>query len=228
MKNSYIYSAKYQLGINELLEKVKTSKSHIAIIVLAADQKKGVHKTMPLLPWGHSTLLGHILKEVVKTQINDLYVVLGHDYSSVFERHKHFPVRFIHNTHFKYGEHTSIHEAINEIKTLPLDGVLFLRADQPELDHVHLKKIRTSFSEDRHKIIATQHGNKVGLPCLFDASYFKTLQEMASVNESLTLQIQRNLAHTLLIPTAHSFHTIDTWTKYLQKHKDWFGEINPI
>ena len=206
---------------------MKTSKPNIAIVILAANKTAGIKKTTQSLPWGNSTLLGHTIKEIVKVQISNLYVVLGTEYESVFERHKHFPVKFIPNIEFETGEQSSIQQAIHEISELPLDGVLFLRANQPELDHLHLKEMLHSFTRMSRSIVATKHSYGLDLPCVFDSSYFQNLEELKNSTQGIELLIQQNLERTFKVTPERSFHTIETWEGYLKVHSDWFGEINP-
>ena len=205
---------------------MSTSKLHIAIVILASEKSSQMQETKQMLPWGNSTLLGHIIKEVVKTQINDLYVVLGVDYTPIFDRHKHFPVKFIECKPLKNNYILSVKQIINEIPTHDLDGVLFLSADQPEVDHLHLKDMIYSFTRLSKAIVATKEINSTGYPILFDKSYFSQISTLTNPLE-LRKVIQENLDKTIKLVPSKFFTTLNTYEEYLQMHNDWFGETSP-
>ncbi|MGB0807299.1 MAG: nucleotidyltransferase family protein [Salibacteraceae bacterium] len=203
-------------------------KKQIAIVVLAAGKEDLKSVPKPLLPWGNSTLLGHTIKEMVKTQINDLYVVLGHEFDAVFERHKHFPVHFIKNPNYLDGEISGLTECLKWISKTKVDGVLFLYGDQPHVDHLYLKELIYTYNCGVKSIVATEINHKFGLPILFDKLYFEALQSAnVNLNELNRLISQQPKNVTALLPKTPLLQ-IEDEKDYNTLHNDWFGEVNPL
>lgn len=208
-----------------LWKKVNQSKKHIAIVLLASKIADGLNLPCAILPWGNSTLLGHAIKEVVKTQINDLYVVLGHEYDAVFERHKHFPVKFVQDTDFHTMNLSAISAGLTAVMETNVDGVLFLHGNQPAIDHLYLKKLIRSFSKGNQCMVATKNGNEVGLPAIFHPSYFN---ELIKSQMEVSDVFHKNEECITMLTSEVPFYKITDIAEYHIRHKEWFGEIHPL
>jgi molybdenum cofactor cytidylyltransferase len=207
---------------------VNKQKVHIAIVVLAAGEDTLLKYPKPLLPWGNSTLLGHAIKEVVKTQINDIYVVLGHEYDSVFERHKHFPVHFVKNPNYKDGFFTGLEECMKWISKTDVEAVMFLYGDQPQVDHNYLKEMIHSYHKSNNAIVVTNQQGDFDFPVIFHKNYFSILQQLDNKQERLNYIINQHIENTVILAPELPFFHVNNKDGYDKLHQDWFGEINPI
>lgn len=202
------------------------SKLHIAIVVLADKENLDLGKAHYNLGWGNSTVLGHTIKEVVKTQINDLYVVLGADYEEVFNRHKHFPVQFIKNSNWENNNSLELKWILSQINLFDLDGVLFLNALQPELDDLYIKEVIQTFEDQDKNTVTTSHNDQITLPALFRLNQVNEFKQTEPENwTSIFKSLEGQLVQ---IEPGADFYTISNLPEYLNKHNDWFGEVNPI
>lgn len=202
------------------------SKLHIAIVVLADKENLELGKAHYNLGWGNSTVLGHTIKEMVKTQINDLYVVLGSDYEEVFNRHKHFPVQFIKNSNWENKETLELKWILSQMNLFDLDGVLFLNSLQPELDNMYLKELIQTFEDQKKVTVGTTYREKFALPVLFNFNHLNVVKNRASESWS---EVSRHISGQIIqIQPGSDLYTISNLPQYLVKHNDWFGEVNPI
>lgn len=58
----------------------------IAVVVLAAGNAKRLGQSKQLLPWGNSTLLEHVVKNVLTVDAHNFFVVLGAYSNEIIEK----------------------------------------------------------------------------------------------------------------------------------------------
>tara|TARA_R110002167_G_scaffold26182_6_gene90268 strand:+ start:838 stop:1458 length:621 start_codon:yes stop_codon:yes gene_type:complete len=152
-----------------------------AVLILAAGASTRMGSTTKqLLPWKGSTLLGHTINAVLASGATDIFVVLGANAAKIRAEHDQFPVEFILNPQWENGLGSSLSAGMLYLsqQELPYDGVLVLLADQPFIDADFLKGMTAQFGQQRTGIIATDYGNKVGVPALFGKAYFAELSTL--------------------------------------------------
>ncbi len=201
-------------------------KLHIAIVILADAPNPNLGPAHYNLGWGNSTVLGHTIKEVVKTQINDLYVVLGADYEDVFTRHKHFPVQFIKNSNWDQTQSLDLKWVVSQMNLFELDGVLFLHSMQPELDYHFIKELIQSFQDHPKPVLSTQYPNGLGLPALLNMDLVSELKQGNITNWSEIFSGMDKNQHSFT--SDQELRYLEDLPSYLKRHNDWFGEVNPI
>lgn len=200
-------------------------KLHIAIVILADAENTQLGPNQYNLAWGNSTVLGQTIKEVVKTQINDLYVVLGASFEETFIRHKHFPVHFIKNSNWEQKETLDLKWILSQMKLFELDGILFLNSLQPELDSLCIKELMATYQKNQASTV-TKHARGFGLPALLDMDLVTNLKNRERCHWDAIFS-KFDLHKQSFKPNNDLYYIEDLGT-YLQKHNDWFGEVNPI
>lgn len=153
---------------------------NVGIVLLAAGNSSRMGKIKQLLPWEHTTLVEHSIKQAESSQAKQVVVVLG-AHSDLIRDGLH-PVRaiLIENEKWKKGLGTSISCGVSYFNTMQrMDGLLILLADQPLIDTLYIDAMLQNFETSEKGIIATQYKNRVGVPALFSATYFSELTNLA-------------------------------------------------
>ncbi len=154
------------------------NSSNIAVVILAAGSSSRMGKPKQLLKWGSETLISHAIQKALKLNTDEVIVVLGANYELIREEIKHFPITILNNKDWKFGLGKSIAFSVDYLlgKETKIDGVLIKLVDQPFIAVAYLNELILNFSTENKKIIATLYDNKkLGVPAIFDKTYFKKL-----------------------------------------------------
>ena len=147
-------------------------------IVLAAGRSSRFGRVKQLLPWGETTLVGHVVDLALDSGLDPVIVVTGSDAEHVAAALHGRPVRTVFNPDFSGGQSTSIRRGI---EALPQNtgAVIFLLADQPGVTREVVRRLIQSHGETLAPIVLPTYQGKRGNPVLFDASVFGDLKNLA-------------------------------------------------
>ncbi len=187
----------------------------IAVLILAAGESKRMGMPKQLLSWGSTTLLGHAINEAKDISSGNLFVVLGANFEQIEKEITTSSVTILNNKHWKMGLGSSIASGLQYILKLEktFDGVLLLLADQPLIKASYLRKILQEFQISENQIIASSYEKGVGVPALFDASYFNLLSGLDKNNGAKYIIEQYN-AYVTKIEALDMLTDIDTPENY--------------
>jgi len=154
---------------------------NLAILVLAAGESSRMKTPKQLVKIGVNFLLETVLSKAKAINVNHVYCVLGANDVLIRREISSTNTHFIHNTNFKEGLSSSIAYGIAHLKTTTnsYDAVLVLLGDQPAIEKTYLNEMIALFNKDQSKIIASNYGEKLGVPAIFPKNYFSTLQELS-------------------------------------------------
>ena len=152
----------------------------IANLILAAGSSSRMQRTKQVLPWRNTTLLGNALQQAENTALLDVYLVLGANAEEIKSKIDLKKENVFLNLDWKKGLGSSIACGVTELEKLPeeYNAVLITLADQPLIDSAYLTKMVSLFSTSISTIVATNYGDRVGVPAIFDATYFSELKEL--------------------------------------------------
>ncbi|MFL1011441.1 nucleotidyltransferase family protein [Flavisericum labens] len=173
---------------------MKTLSPHVAIVILAAGESRRMGEPKQLLSWKKTTLIEHVVKNVLEVNVNDVAVVLGAHYNEINKQLKDYPVKIINNNLWNSGLGHSISKAVLYFmsKKSKIEALMIILADQPFVTSAYLMKMIDSFTPNNKQILATQYNDgKLGVPVLFDNFYFTELSEL-SKDEGAHLIIKKN------------------------------------
>ena len=188
----------------------------VASLVLAAGGSTRMGKEIKqLLPWGKSTLLGHAIKQVDAIS-NACYVVLG-AHAETIRATLPENALVVFNPDWRQGIGSSIALGVSTIlaNNPKVDGILISLADQPMLDRSFYIELLNLYSDGDHGIVATSYGERIGVPAVFDKSFFVPL---TALNQDFGARhiIQEHLARTLTVDPKAKAADIDTLSDYNQ------------
>ena len=128
---------------------------------------------------------------------------------------------FIQNNNWSNGMGTSIAKTIPVLQDfhLEFDGLLIAACDQPLISVDHYKKLINSCI-NRDRIIASSYGEGVGIPVVFDNSYFMELSGLQKDVGAKSI-IHQHLQHLITLDAPEGLIDLDTresYEKYYQTH----------
>ena len=105
----------------------------ISAIILAAGESKRMGQPKMLLPWGKTTVLGHVLSTFQEAGIEDLLVVTGGTHEEVEQIVKQYKCRSVFNKNFERGEMLSSLQLGLEGQSSQVRATLIGLGDQPQI-----------------------------------------------------------------------------------------------
>ncbi len=155
-------------------------KPKIAHLILAAGSSSRMEEPKQLLPWGDTTLIGHAIQQSLALEEVTTYVILGAYFDLINMQINHFPIEILKNSDWQSGMGSSISSGV---KTIMKDKVTYNAAlitvvDQPLIDTVHLNALLTEFKKTPNDIVATDLGERVGVPAIIPKKYFEELSQL--------------------------------------------------
>jgi molybdenum cofactor cytidylyltransferase len=150
---------------------------NIAFLILAAGKASRMDSIKQLEKIEHKTLLDISLEKVKNITSDTIFCVLGANSDKIKQEITTENVEFIINRNFETGLSSSIIAGIHYFKNnkLNFDGVFILLADQPAVETSYLKNMIHLFEQNNDRIIASNYGNKLGVPAIFSIKYFSDL-----------------------------------------------------
>lgn len=191
----------------------------ISVLLLAAGASVRMGENVKqLLPWGNTTLLEHALQQANLIS-DDVWTVLGANAADI---KKSLPsdTKTIFNPNWSSGMGTSIATGVKQL--LQRDNqnspLLIMLADQPFLDADFLMQLKEEFNKNANGIVATDYGNKLGVPAIFHPSI---LRELTYLNEDFGARkvIQKYQNNTGRVNPKGKEIDIDTMETYHQLFK---------
>jgi molybdenum cofactor cytidylyltransferase len=144
-------------------------------VVLAAGESrrmKGYIK--PLLTIQGITLLERIIDNLKKSDIEEIFVVLGSHYSQIMERVRLEGVMVLINEHWKSGQLSSLRLAVENLSH-GSDGMLFTLADHPLVKTETYSILIDFWKMDKKRIVIPTSGGRKGHPAIFPSSVYSVL-----------------------------------------------------
>lgn len=195
---------------------------NIALLILAAGESSRMGQPKQLLPWKGSTLLEHSIQQALKSQADDVYVVLGAHYSQTYPLCNKYQVNTLNNTEWSLDLGHSIRFGIESIKSKMYDGALLILADQPQVSSKYLNTFITTFKslKSTESILATAYPDNLGIPILFGNQHFNKFINNTSTKGGKSIlkkygeQVKRIQPHSPL-------EDIDTLEDYQRLYKKY-------
>jgi molybdenum cofactor cytidylyltransferase len=159
---------------------VNNEISNIALIILAAGNSSRLGKPKQLVVFNGETLLERIAREALESVCSPIIVVTGNDSETFRQRLKSYRLQIVENEHWQQGMGSSISLGIERLieTKADLDGVVLCVCDQPFVTAETINNLVRVFQEQKSKIIASEYGDVLGVPALFDKSLFTELADL--------------------------------------------------
>jgi len=151
----------------------------ISAILLAAGRSKRMHGENKLLKkYKKKYLINHILKSLIKSKVNKIIVVLGHESRKIKKiALKNKKIAFVINSQYLKGISTSIKCGLKKISKKNV-GFLITHADMPLVSKTNLNTLCLAFKNKNKEIFVPVYKKKVGNPLAFKYSMIQYLKKI--------------------------------------------------
>lgn len=147
----------------------------ISAIVLAAGQSTRMGEYKMLLPWGQTSVLGHVVATILEAGVNDVYAVTGGNQIELKEALKEYKINYLYNQDFENGEMlTSVQVGLSGLGD-ECDAALIVLGDQPQIESRVVREIVERNVSTHHKIIVPSYKMHRGHPWLIEKLFWKDI-----------------------------------------------------
>jgi molybdenum cofactor cytidylyltransferase len=150
----------------------------ISAIILAAGQSKRMGKPKMLLPWGETTILGHVISTFQNAGILDVFVVVGGAHEQVEEIVKNSGARSIFNAEYANGEMLLSLQRGLETQSPQTQATLIALGDQPQIQKRTVELIIQTFEHTKSRLIVPSFRMRRGHPWLIERSLWNEVLKM--------------------------------------------------
>jgi len=151
----------------------------ISSILLAAGQSKRMQSENKLLKkYKKKHLINHILKSLIRSKVNKIIVVLGHENRKIKKiALKSKKITFVINSQYLKGISTSIKCGLKKISKKNI-GFLIAHADMPLVSKTILNALCSALKNKNEEIFIPVYKKRIGNPLAFKYSMIKSLKRI--------------------------------------------------
>jgi molybdenum cofactor cytidylyltransferase len=155
--------------------------ARVGLILLAAGASTRLGSDSPkqLLNYQGKTLLRHAVETACASQCVVKMVVLGAQHERFERETVGLDMTVCVNSNWQEGMGSSLRVGLESLLVSSagenLTGVMVMLCDQPLLTTARLDSLISAHSETPEQIIASDYGERYGVPCLFPATFFPEL-----------------------------------------------------
>jgi len=148
----------------------------IAGIILAAGESARMGEDKALLPWGTTTFLGHLLRQVKDSPVGLVRVVLGANAETVQKRIPLGTAEVVVNRDWQKGQLSSLQAALDSLPRGMVEAALVCLVDHPCITSSVIRQLIDNFLESEKLIVLPTYRGRRGHPVIFSAKLFDELR----------------------------------------------------
>jgi molybdenum cofactor cytidylyltransferase len=191
----------------------------ITAIVPAAGLSSRMGQNKLLMHFGGKSLIEHAVDTLMKSGVDEIVVVLGHEAHLVRSRLEGRRVRFVENPDFCEGLSTSVRAGIGAVPK-GADAIMVYLADQPLLEPDEIRRLIQAFADAKRSgksIVVPLFGNERGNPVILDASYREMVLDIAGdVGCRRVIKTHPEQVFTVQMNSDHVVRDVDTPEDFLR------------
>ena len=158
-------------------------RRYISAIVTAAGESKRMGRPKPLLPWQGVPLIRYQVDSLITAGVDEIVVVLGHQYSNISESVRNSKVKIVYNENYRHGKTTSVLAGVVNSSAGSTDLVL-LAVDQPRPAKL-IGSIIDAHMRVSALITSPRYKGRGGHPLIFSASLRNELESVTSEGQGV-------------------------------------------
>ena len=194
------------------------------IILLAAGNASRMGQPKQLLSLGQQSLLERMICESAAVVGKQIVLVLGAYQELIKEKIAAENVQIVVNKDWKKGMGSSIKTGLaTALQHNPdCENVIFSVVDQPFVSAELFQQLLSVKRDSKKKIVACSYADTIGVPVLFDKSYFGLLATLKdSEGAKKILVAQSSDVETIAFPQgAIDIDTPEDYTKFINNNKE--------
>lgn len=189
----------------------------ISAILLGAGESKRMGVDKLSLPWGRKSVLEHCFETLLRSEVQELIVVLGirnKGARNLFCRRK---ARVVINPCSYRGMSASIGRGLMALHSKS-DGILIALGDQPFLKTRTINVLIHAFEQGRGRIVVPSFRGRRGHPAIFDRKYKRELLNLeGDVGGRSVMERHPKDVRVVPVKSIGVVTDVDTWQDY--KHQ---------
>jgi molybdenum cofactor cytidylyltransferase len=142
----------------------------ICAIVLAAGRSRRMGTQKLLLPLAGTTVIGHVVDQLLASVLDDIYVVTGHQADRVGAELAGRRVHVVVNADYEAGMLSSVRCGLRALPRA-CEGVLVALGDQPSITSALVNEMVRAFAAGESGIVVPVHEGRRGHPLLFSVRF---------------------------------------------------------
>lgn len=145
----------------------------LSAIVLAAGMSTRMGQNKLLLDFKNEPLIAHAVDTLLRSEVDEIIVVLGHEAEKVQEKLRGKQVKLVRNPDYREGLSTSVRAGVEAVSR-QTDGIMVYLADLPLLEPADVNRIVRAFIHAKQvnkSIVIPFFDGQRGNPVLLDSSY---------------------------------------------------------
>ncbi len=131
----------------------------------------------PLLPFGETTFLGHLLEQFLTSRASPVVVVLGHEADAVLAQVPLGEAGAVVNPDYRQGMLSTIRAGLRALQHESVAGALICPVDHPQVSAALVDLLIGRFEETKAPIVIPVHHGRRGHPVLFSQTLFEEIQD---------------------------------------------------
>lgn len=157
-------------------EPVREVQRPVGAVVLAAGLSSRMGESKMLLPWrDNRTIIEHIVEQLIKSRLDPIVVVTGHQAKEVKAKLDQWDVQVVHNKAYQSGEMlSSLKVGLNAMPASATAALLVL-GDQPAIQPKVVNRVLLAYAEHGHDLVIPSYDMKRGHPVLLGRRYWPDL-----------------------------------------------------
>jgi molybdenum cofactor cytidylyltransferase len=150
-----------------------------AAVILAAGASRRLGRSKQLEPWGYSNLLSNVVARTREFPVEEVWVVLGHDYERILEETEFGDAGVIENPEWAEGIASSIRVALDALTRLSrADKALIVMGDQPSVPVQAVEELMASHARSDHPVTVPKYRYSWGNPVIVDRALWPRLMSL--------------------------------------------------
>lgn len=154
----------------------------ITAVILAAGESKRMGQPKMLLPWGHGSVLTHVISIFQGAGLEDIIVITGGAREQVEHLISGLGVKTVHNFQYANGEMLSSIQCA--IRALPpqAQAMLIGLGDQPQVHERSVRMVCDAYRESKSKIVVPSYQMRRGHPWIVARPLWDDLLQLQPPN----------------------------------------------
>lgn len=188
--------------------------SRISAVLLGAGQSRRMGVDKLSLPWGRKTILEYCFETLLRSEVQELIVVLSTRNKGAGNLFQGRKVKIVINPLSKMGMSTSIRRGLQEIHP-HCHGILIAFGDQPFLKTRTINALIRAFDQGKGGIIIPSYRGRRGHPIIFHRRFKKELLNLkGDVGGRSIIESHPEDVRVVPVKSTAVVKDVDTWSAY--------------